>query len=137
MHNQYFVSFYCQTATTKSKQVILFRGQYFYGVLCCREHPQIIALFLIKAMKRVNANRDHENDFWHVTKPFSTRNNTYQTGDIARRIFSIFRQHQYSTAPPLIASHSLEKGLTSIVALEIIDGITKSFSTFMLMENQN
>ena len=76
-------------------------------------------------MKRVKAHRDHENDFWHVAKSFSTRNNTNQTGDIARRIFSIFRQHQYIIAPPLIAGHSLEKGLTLIVALKIIDGITK------------
>ena len=93
-----------------------------YDALSCREHPKSIALFLIKAMKRVKAHRDHVDDLWHITKSFSTRNNTYHTGDISRSIFSIFSQHQYSIAPPLIASHSLEKGLTSIVALEIIDG---------------
>ena len=34
-----------------------------------------------------------------------------------------YTQHPYSIAPPLIASHSLEKRLTSIVALKRVYGI--------------
>ena len=87
-------------------------------IVSCGQHPYSVALFVIKAIKKIWSTSWPWKRFMAWNKVIINMKQRISNRCEFKANVAGYTQHPCSIAPPLIASHSLEKGLTSIVALK-------------------